>query len=95
MELKVQTLVASLMGIYSETKDSSPNAVKYLKELGITHYRSMPDNFGDYIIFFNCRNVPEVLPEWLVKIERTSLDYAGRGAMTQEIAEDIIKEATL
>lgn len=88
------TLCASELGFHAETGTCEAKAIiGRIKDLGITYFRCMPDRFGDCLWFFNCRNVPSVLPEWLVVKSSTAKDWVGSGGMTEEIARKIEEDA--
>lgn len=91
---KVETLNISLIGVGMEHgKCGSRFGVDLVEAMGITYFRSMPVNFGDNVMLFNCRNVPDVLPDWLTRSERTAQDFVGRSAMTQIHADAIAEDA--
>ena len=89
------TLCASELGFHATHGTADTKAIlDELVKLGITHYKCMPDRFGDCIWLFNCRNLPSQLPNWLYRESCTAIDWVGkRGAMTKEIADDIVREA--
>lgn len=43
-------------------KTGGEHAQALMKRLGITYYTAVPQSMGDCWWFFNCRNVPDVLP---------------------------------
>lgn len=96
----IETLIVSRLGFHAATGinggkagDRSPELVE-IDSMGITFYRSMPDRFGDYIYLFNCRNVPDELPEWVFRSAYKASDFVNKSAMTQEYSDDIDREAS-
>lgn len=88
------TLCASELGFHAETGTCEARAmIARIKDLGITYFRLMSDRFGDCLWFFNCRNVPAVLPEWLEVKSSTAKDWVGHGGITEEIAKEIETDA--
>lgn len=88
------TLCASEIGFHAETGICDSQAIiSRIKGLGITYFRFMPDRFGDCLWFFNCRNVPADLPEWVEVKAVTAKDWIGRGGMTEDIAKEIEADA--
>lgn len=95
----VETLVLSQLGFHAATGincgkiGERPPELVAVDNMGITFYRRMPDRFGDCIFLFNCRNVPEDLPEWLERSDVKASDFVNKSAMTQGYADDIEREA--
>jgi len=72
------------LDIYGATK----HAQKRMKELGITYQHATPQSLGDQWWFWNCENVPEVLPEDLTELNLDPMEYIGFG-LSKEDAEKI------
>ena len=64
-----------------------------LSRMGITYFRFMHDRFMDCLWLFNCRNVPDDLPDWLERVPQQASDFVGKSAMTQLIADQIKEQA--
>lgn len=90
----IETLCASELGFHAENGTCSTNKItKHIKGLGITYFKFLVDRMGDSIWLFNCRNVPEELPEWLERKQVGATDWIGRGGMTEELAKEIEDES--
>lgn len=91
----VETLCASELGFHAATGKCSTNDItEHVKGLGITYFKFLVDRMGDCLWFFNCRNVPANLPEWLERKQVSAADWVGRGGMTEEIAREIEGDAS-
>lgn len=72
------------MDIYNQTK----HAQTIMKELGITYQHSTPQSMGDQWWFWNCENVPAILPEFLEVADWDPMEFIGFG-LSKEDAEKI------
>lgn len=63
-----------------------------MNELGITYRYAIPQSIADQWWFFNCKNVPDPLPEHFSLIESDPLQLVGHG-LSKEDAEDIKNHA--
>lgn len=61
-------------------------AETHMKELGITYEQSTPQSMYDCWQFWNCENVPDVLPNFITEMERGPMKYIGHG-LTEEDAK--------
>lgn len=52
---------------------------EYMKELGITYQHATPQSIGDQWWFWNCENVPNVLPEALSWLKLKPMEQVGWG----------------
>ena len=59
-----------------------------IKELGITYQHSTPQSMGDQFWFWNCENVPDVLPKYLSVADWNPMEMIGWG-LSKEDAEKI------
>ena len=59
-----------------------------VNELGITWQHSTPQSLGDAFWFWNCENVPEVLPKYLSVASWDPMEMIGFG-LSKEQAEKI------
>lgn len=66
------------------------HAQECMKELGISYQKAVPQSLYDSWWFFNCTNVPEVLPEWVTVFDVDPVDCIGHG-LTPDDVEDLKK----
>lgn len=59
-----------------------------MRELGITYKQETPQTMGEQWWFWNCENIPEVLPEYLSELTVTPSEAIGFG-LTKEQSEEI------
>jgi hypothetical protein len=59
-----------------------------MKELGITYQHSTPQSMGDQWWFWNCENLPEILPKYLTEMKNDPMECIGYG-LSKETAERI------
>ena len=65
------------------------HAIEVMNDLGITYQQAVPQSMFDSWWFFNCKNLPEKLPEFLsLKEDINPLDYVGNG-IDRKLAEDL------
>ncbi len=74
------------LDIYGANK----HAIERMKELGITYQQATPQSMGDQWWFWNCKNIPEALPDDLTELNLDPMDCIGYG-LSQEDAEKITK----
>ena len=60
-----------------------------MQRLGITYQHSTPQSMGDQWWFWNCENVPEILPEHFSILDVDPIKCIGYG-LSKEKADDII-----
>lgn len=63
-------------------------APKYMQDVGITYQYSTPQSMGECFWFWNCENIPAVLPEFITELKLDPLKAVGHG-LTKEEAENI------
>ena len=71
--------------------DAPKHAQVLMKELGITYKHSTPQSIGDCWWFWDCKNVPEILPDYLEILLITPTDAIGYG-LSKETAQWILGE---
>lgn len=59
-----------------------------MKELGITYQKSTPQSIADQWWFWNCENIPPVLPDYLTEMKNDPMECIGYG-LSKEDAEAI------
>lgn len=52
---------------------------KVMQDLGITYHHSTPQSVGDQWWFWNCENLPSVLPEYLTELNIDPMECIGFG----------------
>ena len=62
-----------------------------MEELGITYTHSTPQSMFDQWWFWNCDNIPDILPKYLNILKIDPINAIGNG-LSKEDAEKIIKE---
>ncbi len=62
------------------------HAQTMMEDLGITYEHSTPQSLYDCWVFWNCENIPDVLPEWITEMEDGPMKYIGHG-LTEEVAQ--------
>lgn len=72
------------LSTYGEPK----HAQERMAEFGITYQHATPQPIGDQWWFWNCRDVPDTLPEGLTVLKANPMDCIGYG-LSKEIAEKI------
>lgn len=55
-----------------------------MKELGITYQHSTPRSLGDQFWFWNCENVPSILPEYITVLDINPIDAIGFGLSVED-----------
>lgn len=64
------------------------HAQEVMVDLGIEYQYSTPQSVGDQFWFWNCKNIPKELPEYLEILDIDPMDYIGFG-LDQDEAEKI------
>lgn len=59
-----------------------------MKQLGITYQHATPQSLGEQWWFWNCENIPDVLPSYIEPLKLDPMDCIGYG-LSQEMAEKI------
>ncbi len=59
-----------------------------MKRLGITYQHATPQSMGDQWWFWNCENVPDVLPPNITELEIDPMLAVGHG-LSMEMAKEI------
>lgn len=75
-----------MQSAFYEGVDKHPQLV--MKELGITYRHSTPQSISDEWWFWNCENIPDVLPKYLRVLNINPFDAIGYG-LSQQDAEKI------
>ena len=63
------------------------HAQEYMKKLGITYKKAVPQSLLDGWCFFACENVPEPLPKGLSTLKQSPNAYVGHGLSEQDAKE--------
>ena len=72
----------------SDFRLGSMHAQKAMREMGISYQHSTPQSMGDQWWFWNCGNLPDMLPLFLSDLELDPMTCVGWG-LSQEKAESI------
>jgi hypothetical protein len=72
----------------ADFKLGSMHAQKAMREMGISYQHSTPQSMGDQWWFWNCENLPDVLPLFLSALDLDPMTCVGWG-LSQEKAESI------
>jgi hypothetical protein len=59
-----------------------------MKDMGITYQHATPQSLGDQWWFWNCENVPDILPAYLTELKLDPTEAIGFG-LSKEDAEKI------
>ena len=70
--------------MYSANDVTSGHPMEVMKGLGITYQQATPQSMLDSWLFWNCSNIPEPLPEYLLPIDADPMEYVGWGLSQQE-----------
>ena len=85
------------MNIRYECHPGSPRAhpQEVMKKLGITYRYAVPQSMADQWWFFNCENVPDKLPDYMLELKNYKTgeplkphDLIGHG-LDKQMADDI------
>jgi hypothetical protein len=63
-----------------------------MKSLGITYQHVTGQSMADEVWFWNCENVPELLPPYITKLKINPHDVIGYG-LSKMMADKIAEEA--
>ena len=63
------------MHLRFQLRNGIKSAFDQMSALGIGYERATPQTCGDQIWFWNCTNVPEMLPEYLSKLDADPADW--------------------
>ncbi len=74
------------MGAYYLGEEKHAQAV--MIELGITYTHSTPQSVGDQFWFWNCKNIPKTLPEYITELNVDPMQCIGFG-LSLDIAKQI------
>lgn len=85
-----------LYGNFSKDKENSGDVKRLslmhpqaaMKELGITYQHATPQSMGDQWWFWNCENLPDIVPPFLEPLNLDPMECIGRG-LSKESAEAI------
>jgi len=64
------------------------HAQEVMSDLGITYQHATPQSMVDQFWFWNCENIPEILPKYLTELNANPMECIGFG-LSQENAEKI------
>ena len=67
----------------------SDHPIAEMKMAGITYQYAVPQSMLDTWYFFNCQNVPNPLPEFLMVLDVSPMALIGSG-LSKEMAMDIV-----
>ena len=73
---------------YSSQGSPNRHPQKVMKELGITYQHATPQSIGDQWWFWNCKNIPDDLPDYFSSLNVDPMECIGRG-LSQNDAEAI------
>lgn len=66
----------------------SRNAQEVMKELGINYTHSTPQSMGGQYWFWNCSNIPDVLPSYITELkQKDPMKFVGWGLSEEEAME--------
>jgi hypothetical protein len=71
---------------YNNINQGHPKQV--MKKLGITYQHATPKSIGEVWLFWNCENIPEILPPFLESVDIDPIKFIGYG-LYKEDAEKI------
>lgn len=69
--------------------NTNKHAQLVIKDLGITYQHATPQSIADQWWFWNCENIPNVLPEYLTELNLNPMDAIGYG-LSKETALSIL-----
>lgn len=76
------------------TGDDSRHAEQVMRDLGITYQHATPQSMYDCWIFWNCKNVPEVLPRYLRVLDIDPIKAIGNGLSPEDALKIIAGESS-
>ena len=62
------------------------HAQTVMRELGITYQHAKPQSLGDQWWFWNCKDVPAILPEYITELKLDPLKQVGWGLTKEQAA---------
>ena len=77
---------------YSYNMGGKGHAITQMKTLGISYSHATPQSLYDQWWFWNCKNIPDILPKYLNVLAIDPLDAVGYG-LSQFDAYAIIKDS--
>ncbi len=81
-----------MVAYFGDNETDHPQSV--MKKLGIVYQHSTPQSIADCWIFWNCENIPDILPKALHVTEYLNpMDFIGHG-LSQQKAESIQERKT-
>jgi hypothetical protein len=69
--------------------DVNNHPQEIMKDLGITYQHCTPQSISDEWWFWNCKNIPTILPEYLCILDINPTDCIGWG-LSEQKANEII-----
>ena len=69
------------------TEEKTWNDTIQAKDLGITYDKSVPQTIADQTWYFNCKNVPEELPNGWSVLKGDLEQFIGHGLSWQDVKE--------
>ena len=72
------------MSLWYNYPDDDRHAQTIMKELGINYQHSTPQTMGDQWWFWNCENVPEILPAYITPLELDPMECIGYGLSEED-----------
>jgi hypothetical protein len=85
-EMKTRNLKYCMRSAYDAGIKVHPQVA--MKELGITYQWATPQSIGDQWWFWNCKNVPQDMPDYLKDLKLEPHDCIGFG-LSEEIARSL------
>jgi len=78
----------NMMGAAADGVNEHPQDV--MLKMGIAYEHATPQTIGDQWWFWNCTNIPAVLPEFMSYLNIEPMDYIGFG-LSEEVARKLTK----
>jgi hypothetical protein len=76
-----------MINLVFDTWESNKHAQKYMADAGITYSLCVPQSIADCWWFFDCKNVPKILPEALSVMKDIPLsERIGLGLSKEDVA---------
>ena len=71
--------------IYPRKDSANSKPIQKMTELGITWEKHFVSTISDCVFFFNCKNIPEAIPQYIqVQENRSPLEFVGCGLSENE-----------
>lgn len=64
------------------------NPIKQMDILGISYFYAMPDITHEHWVFYDCTNIPEVIPCYIREVDADPMKFIGNG-ISKDKAEQI------